>query len=117
METVSKKVKTLWVISLVFAIIITIAEFFAALFSITSIVELADYTSEGWEGLGIAILFILSIIIMGGILVFSILTIIFSRISLKNNYHPTFSKVMIITPIIYNVLNIVLTILFLTAER
>jgi len=114
---ISKKIKAVGITAIVLTCLIIIAEVFAIIYSFSATHVLITKPDQGWEGLGAAVLLILSLIIMGAILVASIIVMILSRISLKNKYLPAISKAMFILPIIFNVLNIVATILFFISNK
>lgn len=114
---ISKKIKAVGITAIILTCLIIIAEVFAAIYSFTATYVMITRPEQGFEGLGAVVLFTLSLIFMGAILVASIIVMILSKISLKNRYLPAISKAMLILTIIINVINIAATILFFVVAK
>jgi len=107
-----KKSKAPFIIACVFSGLALLAQVFAMIYGIPALVYLLN-PSEGWEGLGAAVLLVLFLILAGVVLVFSIVAIVLSAKNIANKNHKKLSIAFVVCNGVFNLINVLLLVLIL----
>ena len=112
METTNKKLKSLWIVTIVLVCLNIVSEFFAGLWGFESLrMMLGNYENNETLGLIVSVPFFL--ITFAIVAFLSLLSIIFTSILLKNNHYKKSSILILILSILFIIVDIAILILII----